>query len=233
VVDLLRPPPPEPPRERVRRLLREQRDRLRALTAPRVLVGAGGAVVAAVLAMWLLRTPPPPVDARLPLASASTVSPSSGSTVLPLAPAAGASAAPGSTIVVQAAGAVSAPGVYHMPAGSRVVDLVAVAGGATADAAPGALNLAAVLVDGARVQVPRVGESVPPTVVADAPAGPLDLNTATAAQLDQLPGVGPSLAAAIVRARERQGPFASVDGLLDVPGIGPAKLDALRDLVRV
>jgi competence protein ComEA len=63
--------------------------------------------------------------------------------------------------------------------------------------------------------------------------GPLDLNTATAEQLDTLPGVGPATAAAIVSHRERNGPFATVDGLLDVRGIGPAKLEALRDLVTV
>jgi competence protein ComEA len=66
-----------------------------------------------------------------------------------------------------------------------------------------------------------------------APSGPIDLNTATAEELDALPGVGPATAAAIVSHRERNGPFTSVDGLLDVRGIGPAKLEALRDLVTV
>jgi competence protein ComEA len=220
VVELLRPLPPEPPRERVARLLRAARERLRTVTAPRLLIGVGGAVVAVALAAWLLRTPPPPVEASLPVASAAPA-------------AADVATAPTGTIVVQAAGAVVAPGVYHLPAGSRVVDLLDAAGGPTADADPAALALAAVLADGARVQVPRVGEAVVADVPPTPAPGPIDLNAATVEQLDELPGVGPSLAAAIVRTRERVGPFASVDALLDVPGIGPAKLEALRELVRV
>ena len=88
--------------------MRAARERLRTVTAPRLLIGVGGAVVAVALAAWLLRTPPPPVEASLPVASA--------------APAADdVATAPTGTIVVQAAGAVVAPGVYHLPAGSRVV----------------------------------------------------------------------------------------------------------------
>jgi competence protein ComEA len=118
--------------------------------------------------------------------------------------------------------------------------LISDAGGVTAEGDPAAIALAVVLVDGQRVYVPRLGEIVPvapaspPTGPATAaPAGPLDLNRATAEQLDALPGVGPATAAAILAHRDRNGPFASVEGLLDVRGIGPAKLDGLRDLVTV
>jgi competence protein ComEA len=122
-----------------------------------------------------------------------------------------------------------------------VHELISMAGGVTADGDPAAIALAVVLVDGERVYVPRLGEIVPNAPVAPpvagtgaaTPTGPLDLNRATAEQLDGLPGVGPATAAAIVAYRDRNGPFASVEGLLDVRGIGPAKLDGLRDLVTV
>lgn len=139
--------------------------------------------------------------------------------------------------------------MHRVPAGGRVADLLAAAGGPAADADLDRVNLAAALVDGQRVWFPRVGEPDPPVVAGDAAAGaagtagargdavaaggPIDLNTATVDQLESLPGVGPSIAAAIVEHRERSGPFRSVDDLLDVPGIGPARLDALRELVTV
>ncbi len=144
------------------------------------------------------------------------------------------------------AGAVIRPGVVSLPSGSRAVDAVAAAGGTAPGADADRLNLAAPLVDGTRLVVPLVGQPVPPEVVAQAPegsagppagagvlAGPIDLNTATIQQLDALPGIGPSTAAAIVAHREQHGPFRTVDGLLDVRGIGDAKLDAVRDLVAV
>jgi competence protein ComEA len=156
-------------------------------------------------------------------------------------------ASPGSTqVVVHVAGAVTSPGVVRLSAGSRVVDAVTAAGGLRADADPDRVNLAAPLTDGQRVVVPVLGQPAPAEVggagvgsagsgAADGGAvtGPVDLNTATAEQLDTLPGVGPSTAAAIIEHRESSGPFRSVDALLDVRGIGEAKLDALRDLVTV
>jgi competence protein ComEA len=153
-------------------------------------------------------------------------------------------------IVVHAAGAVQHPGLYRLSAGARVADLLDAAGGPTAQTDLDRLNLAAPLADGQRLYVPRTGEVAPPAVAAEGggtPSGavggaggaspsassPLDLNAATAEQLDTLPGVGPATAAAIVDHRQRNGPFATVDGLLDVRGIGPAKLEAIRDLVTV
>jgi competence protein ComEA len=142
--------------------------------------------------------------------------------------------------VVHVVGAVGAPGVQRLPAGSRAVDAVAAAGGMVPEADLAALNLAAVLIDGQQLYVPRVGE-VPPAAVPPAagsaaqsgPAVPVDLNSATLDELDELPGIGPTTAQAILDHREQNGPFASVEELLDVRGIGDAKLEQLRDLVAV
>ncbi len=206
----------------------------------RLVVSALSVVAVAVGAFLLLRAPRPPVEASLPYAS--TV-PAASTTVT-----VGAGAVPATdssvpaTIVVHVAGAVVAPGVYSLDESARVVDAIAAAGGLAADADGGTVNLAAHVHDGERVYVPRVGEQVPVVVAGSgggvavegvAPTGPVDLNSATADQLDSLPGVGPATAAAIVAYRDAHGPFASVDSLADVRGIGPAKLDALRSLVTV
>jgi competence protein ComEA len=100
------------------------------------------------------------------------------------------------------------------------------------------VNLAATIIDGQQVYVPRVGEAAPQVVGATGDGGGgggglVDVNTATAEELDTLPGVGPATAQAILDAREQRGSFSSVEELLDVRGIGEAKLEALRDLVRV
>jgi len=136
-------------------------------------------------------------------------------------------------VVVHVVGAVVAPGVVRLPTGSRVVDALATAGGAAPDADLASLNLARVLVDGEQVVVLRPGESgpaaAPPAAEGGAP-GLVDLNTADAAALDGLPGIGPVLAQRIVEHRDER-PFASVDELGDVPGIGPTLLERLRPLV--
>jgi competence protein ComEA len=177
-------------------------------------------------AALLLRPAAPPVEATLPVAarvgSMDTVAATLPSTTSP------------STVVVHVAGAVVSPGVYTLAGGARVGDAVVAAGGPGAGADPDALNLAAALTDGSRVYVPLHGEPIaPPVALVEevGASGPIDLNAATAEQLDSLPGVGPATAAAIVDHRELHGPFASVDDLADVRGIGPAKLDALRGLV--
>jgi competence protein ComEA len=112
------------------------------------------------------------------------------------------------------------------------------AGGGRADAALDQINLAQPLTDGVRIVVPVVGQIPPPVTGGDgtgsaAPGQLIDLNTATPEDLDALPGVGPATAKAIVDHRTQNGPFRSVDDLLDVRGIGPAKLDAIRGLVTV
>ena len=138
-------------------------------------------------------------------------------------------------MLVQAAGAVLSPGVYRVPADARVIDVIDAAGGLAPGADADRLALAAKVSDGERVYVPSgrrgAAERVPPG--AAEPAGPIDLNTAVERDLDALPGVGPATAKAIVTYRESHGPFTSVDQLLEVRGIGPAKLDQLADLVRV
>lgn len=230
--DLLRPPPPRSWRERLA-------TRTSSVSPARLAAGAGVVLLVGVTSWWLLRPGQLPVEAALP--RASTASGRSSSTAVA---AGAATATPVTTaapvIVVQAAGAVVRPGVYRLPAGSRVADLVAAAGGPAADADLDRATLAAKLTDGQRVAVPRVGQAAEPvggassgsaSAAPDA-AAPLDLNAATAAELDALPGVGPATAAAIVAYRDKHGHFRSVDELTDVPGIGPAKLAALRDLVR-
>lgn len=184
-------------------------------------------------AYWLLRTPPPPTEASLAMAVATTTEAgATGGQSASTTPGTGAD----SPVMVHVAGSVVAPGVYVLAPGARVRDAVVAAGGPAPDADSNALNLAAVVVDGTRVYVPAVGEEVAPVAAVGAgdgaqPAGPIDVNRATAEQLETLPGVGPATATAIVTERERNGPFVAVDDLDRVPGIGPAKLAALRDLV--
>jgi competence protein ComEA len=145
-------------------------------------------------------------------------------------------------VVVHAAGAVRAPGLYRLAKGARVADVLEAAGGVTDDADLDRVNLAALAGDSQRVFIPRRGAPVPATPGDLSPSGdpggngigqtgPVDLNTASAQELDALPGVGPATAAAIVSHREERGPFTSVDDLLDVRGIGAAKLEGLRGLV--
>ena len=142
----------------------------------------------------------------------------------------------GREITVHVAGAVISPGLYRLPEGSRVADALSKAGGAGADALLDDLNLAGRLADGQKVMVPR--QVLTQAQSAGQPAAPassalVNLNTATTEQLDTLPGVGPAMAAKIVAYREKNGPFSAVDELDDVSGIGPSKLEALRDLVTI
>lgn len=189
----------------------------------RLVAASFATVIVCVGAYWLVRSPPPPTEASLPVATTASSAPPAPTTVAP------------SSVMVHVAGAVAAPGVYELPPGARVRDAVAAAGGPIDNAEWNAVNLAAVVVDGSRLYVPEVGEAVPADAMLDdapvGPAGPVDVNRATVEQLIVLPGVGPATATAIVTERERNGPFVVVDDLERVPGIGPAKLAALRDLV--
>lgn len=214
------------------------------------MVGAVALPVAAVVVWWLVQLPTPPIENFIPTATTSpSISSELSSDLLlndsePL------------RIAVHVVGAVQQPGVYHLAAGSRGDDAVRLAGGATSQADLKRVNLAAMLVDGQQLWIPRVGERIPqntlpntlpimsPNAVSGAGAPPnavpsngvpalVDINQATVADLDRLPGIGPSTARAIVDHRTRNGPFASVDDLLAVRGIGPAKLAELRALVRV
>ncbi|MCH8184908.1 MAG: ComEA family DNA-binding protein [Chloroflexi bacterium] len=143
-------------------------------------------------------------------------------------------AASRSPVALQAyvTGAVNDPGVYTLEDGDRLGQLVEAAGGATSDADLEAINLAALLRDEDHWHIPRIGE-VPKVTTAGAanPLGKIDVNSATSVQLEELPGIGEVKARSIIQYRESNGPFASVDELLAVRGIGPATLDAIRDLV--
>jgi competence protein ComEA len=143
----------------------------------------------------------------------------------------------GSDVVVDVTGAVRRPGVYTMPAGSRVNDAVKRAGGADDKAALDSINLAALLADGQQIVVPErlpassggaSGASVGATE-ASAEDAPISLATATAAELDTIAGIGPVTAEDIIDFREEHGGLASVDQLDQISGIGPATMEALRE----
>ncbi len=144
-------------------------------------------------------------------------------------------------LVVDVAGAVRRPGLYKLPQGSRIADALARAGGETKHADSLLVNLAAPLADGEQVLVPAsVGGSAGAGTAAAAggdaaapsPSAPVDLNTATAEQLDALPGVGPVTAQKIITYRQAHGPFTSVDQLDAISGIGPARIADLKGLVQ-
>lgn len=134
-------------------------------------------------------------------------------------------------LVVHVAGEVRRPGVYEVAAGARVLQAVRRAGGPTRRADLAGLNLAAPLQDGQQVVIPRRGPATGAAAAAGGRGGPVSLSSATEADLDALDGIGPTLAARIVEWRRANGGFASVDQLLEVPGIGPGRLEALRSQV--
>ena len=141
--------------------------------------------------------------------------------------------------VVQVVGAVRRPGVYRVRSGGRVNDAVRRAGGPTGRADLAGINLAAKVSDGQQVIVPVRGaagaaaDGAGPGAAAAAPGQPLNLNTATVEQLDQLDGVGPATAQKIIEYRRQHGGFRSVEELDEVPGIGEKKFAALKGKVRV
>lgn len=225
-------PRPAPPRSLIERL----REWVVWFGPARLAATALAVIAVAIGGTWLLKGSPSRAEDQLPFAIHSAVS-----TTAPVGiPAVDTTTAAAPTVVVYVAGAVAAPGVYTLAPLSRVTDAMSAAGGALATADLNVVNLAAAVRDGERIYVPVVGEVVPVVVAGDAvavggtvPAGPINVNTATADQLDVLPGVGPTTAAAIVAHREQHGPFQTIDQLGDVHGIGPAKLEALRGLVAV
>lgn len=137
---------------------------------------------------------------------------------------------PPSSIVVHVSGAVARPGLIALPEGARVADAIAAAGGALPSASLAAINLAAPVAGGHRVVVPEMGAV---SVGGGEGGGPVAINLASAGELEGLPGVGPVLAQRIVEHRERHGPFSTVEDLLDVSGIGEAKLAAIREHITV
>ena len=184
-----------------------------AVIAVGALAGAG---------LWYVRSLPQAVQVTAEPAAVAAPSPTPGS------------------VFVHVAGWVRRPGVYELQEGARVIDALELAGGPKRGAELSALNLAAVLTDGQQVIVPRTAETgagggagTVPAAPGTAPGGLINVNTATATDLEELPGIGPVLAEAIVAFREENGPFTSVDQLEDVSGIGPVTLEEIRDLVTV
>lgn len=191
--------------------------------------------VAATAVLWWAAQPRPATPGDVPapaVAALPSVAPTSGGVVTH------------GRAVVHVAGAVSAPGVVELRAGARVAEAVAAAGGPLSDADLSALNLARPVTDGELVVVPRVGDAPPTGPVATAgaevtgagaalPDGRLDLNRATIAELDELPGLGPVLAQRIVDHRDANGRFTEVGQLRDVSGIGEKRFQDLADLVAV
>jgi competence protein ComEA len=180
-----------------------------------LVLGALALALALALANRMLRDAGTAYDAPAPHASAAVP------------------AVPRSLVVVDVVGAVRRAGLYRLPQGSRIADALARAGGATRKAELDLVNLAAPLADGSQIVVPtraaarQAGGGGGPS----APAGPVHLNSATEADLEALPGVGPVTAQKILDYRQHHGAFGSVDELDAIPGIGPKRLDQLRDLV--
>ncbi len=193
-------------------------------------VAAVVVLVAAVLA-WRARPSVEPV-AAVPEPVAAADVPGSAAT----------STGPPGEVVVAVAGKVRRPGLVRLPAGARVADALQAAGGANAGADPALLNLARKVVDGELILVgvtpppgapAAAGPAAGPAGAAPAPGAPVNLNTATLADLDTLPGVGPVLAQRILDHREQHGGFASVGDLRKVDGIGSSRYEQLKDLVTV
>ena len=209
---------------------------LGTLLAAALVAGGAGVALAGALStpsLEVVRQADPPAEAGAP-----SPDPEGPDAPAPPAPA---------LILVHVGGAVAAPGVYAVPEGARVEDALAAAGGLGPDAAPDAVNRARVLADGEQVVIPTAeeaatapapapagGASGPGTPSGSAPSGgKVNLNTASAAELTALNGIGEATAAKIVADREARGPFSTVDDLARVSGIGPKKLESLRDAVCV
>ena len=221
----------------------------------RAFATAGSVAVVCVGAWWLLRAPAPPLENSIPLVSIASASDSSSSSVVGAIPS--TTLVGVREVVVHVAGAVNTPGVYRLKPTARVIDAVNAAGGVTASADTAAVNLALPLLDAEQVYIPTRSSKKPHTTVAvqrklpTTPSSPsstvaaaivgatessvksalVNINTATALELEALPGVGPSTAKAIVSFRAKNGPFGKAEDLLKVPGIGDGKLAAMKPFV--
>ena len=139
-------------------------------------------------------------------------------------------------LIIDVTGEVASPGVYELPAGSRVIDAIKAAGGAKAKAALSELNLARIIKDGEQIYVDPVytaGVSVRSGSKPAAPRGPININRATASELNSLDGIGPVIAKRIIAYRTTNGPFLAIEDLLQVSGIGDAKLAQFKEKIRV
>ncbi len=192
---------------------------------------AGAALIAVALSAWLLVAPAPASD---------TPAQPDGVAFAPSAAPAASDAADG-TLLLDVEGGVAHPGIVELPAGSRLGDAIAAAGGYSKDAdivaAAAALNLAALVTDGQQIYVPIIGVTAPRSGGAGSAGGgtaggPINLNTATPEELDSLPGIGPVTVQKIVAARQEQ-PFATLDELVERKVLNNGQLDKIRDLVTV
>jgi competence protein ComEA len=225
-------------------------DRLKWFGVSRMIGSVLSVAFVGIAGWWLVQVPPPPPEANLSFAS----------TTVAASPTIGVSASSINTtpqiITVHVAGAVKNPGVYRLKYGSRINDGIVAAGGATSAANLDVINLATVLNEGEQIYVPKRGEK--PHVITNRPqvggaggvAGAggaggaggaansavpqlININLASVVELEQLPGVGPATAKAIVAYREKNGAFLKVEDLFKVRGIGPAKLSEILPSARV
>ena len=181
------------------------------------LLGVGALVVLGGAAWWWMSAP---------------VQESTVSRIVRQQPTASGIATAADTVMVDVIGSVRRPGVVRLPAGARVIDAVAAAGGLLPHRAP-IVNMARAVVDGEQIVIGAGAAQPQHAVGPSATAGRIDINTSSAAQLDALPGIGPVLAERIVEYRREHGRFAQARDLLDVPGIGDAKFAELADAVSV
>lgn len=206
----------------------------------RIVAGSFTAIILLGVGWFIMKPTPVPIDAYVPQISSVVTS------SIVVSP---------SQVKVHVAGAVAMPGVYQLSSSARVVDAIDAAGGALRSADLESINLAQTVVDTEQVYVPIKKVSRPRATVAPrlrpnrnsaskipqtgsgtgtAPTSQLvNVNTATASELDSLTGVGPSTAKAIIAYRTKKGSFSKVEDMLNVPGIGPAKLAAMRDEITV
>jgi len=202
----------------------------------RLVTGAAAVCVVAVGGWWVVRVPPVPVESTIAFTTTSV---------------AGGVSASALVIVVHVAGEVNVPGVYSLAAGSRMVDALDAAGGPTNRADLEVINLATPITDATQIYVPARNQTARPTFrrpqpgvnggvnsgatgqTDDQQGGVININRASAAELEQLPGVGPATAQAIIDYRTSNGPFATPEDLLEVKGIGPAKFASMRNKVGV
>ncbi len=202
----------------------------------RLVTGAAAICVLAVGGWWVVRVPPVPVESTIAFTTTSV---------------AGGVSASALVIVVHVAGEVNVPGVYSLAAGSRMVDALDAAGGPTNRADLEVINLATPITDATQIYVPARNQTARPTFrrpqpgvnggansgatgqTDDQQGGVININRASAAELEQLPGVGPATAQAIIDYRTSNGPFVTPEDLLEVKGIGPAKFASMRNKVGV
>lgn len=205
------------------------------------LIGSVLSLIAVAMAgWWLLRVPPPPPEDSIPIAGTVTTL-----SVMAISP---PTTALITEITVHITGAVKTPGIYQFHLGARINDGVVAAGGATTQADLDSVNLATLLSEGEQIYIPKRNEK-PHVIVqprfansnnstslensANGLKMSININTATAIELEQLTGVGPSTAKAIIEYREKNGAFKTVEDLLNVRGIGPAKLSEILPQARV